>query len=125
MYDIVKNYEDGRVHILLYTPDVEELPVKLFEIYSTAEYTGLEGITTNYILVKDSDSEELAFVVKEEEEISGGSDSSLIKTVIDDTNVSNKTTYSSEKIVREIENITINTSGISAIPTSTVNELFN
>ena len=73
MYEIVKNYKDGRVHILLYTPDVDELPAKLFEIYSTAEYTGLDGITTNYILVKDSDSEELAFVVKEEEISGGGS----------------------------------------------------
>ena len=88
MYEIVKNYKDGRVHILLHTPNIGELPVELFEIYSTAEYTGLDGITTNYILVKDSDSEELAFVVKEEE-------------------------------------ISINTSGISAIPTSTVGELFN
>ena len=75
MYEIVKKYKDGRVHILLYTPDVEVLPVKLFEIYSTAEYTGLDGITTNYILVKDSDSEELEFVVKKEEQISGGSGS--------------------------------------------------
>ena len=74
MYEIVKKYKDGRVHILLYTPDVDELPVELFEIYSTAEYTGLDGITTNYILVKDSDREELVFVVKKEE-ISGGSSS--------------------------------------------------
>ena len=74
MYEIVKKYKDGRVHILLYTPDVDELPAKLFEIYSTAEYTGLDGVTTNYILVKDSDSEELVFVVKKEE-ISGGSSS--------------------------------------------------
>lgn len=75
MYEIVKNYKDGRVHILLHTPNIGELPVELFEIYSTAEYTGLDGITTNYILVKDSDSEVLEFVVKEEEEISGGSGS--------------------------------------------------
>ncbi len=102
MYEIVKNYKDGRVHILLYTPEVEKLPVELFEIYSTAEYTGLDGITTNYILVKDSDSEELVFVVKEEE-ISGGGGSSSIKTTIDDTKVSNKTTYSSSKIEEKIE----------------------
>ena len=74
MFDIVKKFKDGRVHILLYTPNIGELPTKLFEIYSTAEYTGLDGITTNYILVKDSDTEELAFVVKKEE-ISGGSGS--------------------------------------------------
>ena len=93
MYEIVKKFEDGRVHILLYTPDVKVLPVKLFEIYSTAEYTGLDGITTNYILVKDSDSEELVFVVKKEE-ISGGSSSG-------DVPVSPEVTFATDEEVEQ------------------------
>ena len=49
MFDIVKKFKDGRVHILLYTPDVEELLVELFKIYSTDKENDIDSINNKYI----------------------------------------------------------------------------